>query len=278
MGAGAVCEIDLSFTTPDHIERNQEFAIDFVKQSNVDSFEKAIRIIQAVETGPEKKPSLLQWNAPETNFSKSLADIMDVSKFPEDWKIPETDATELTKEFWKAMQLIDHFMPKTSASIKKMIFTYLFAKRDGYEGGSVSSRIGMIWLNPTTKWSTYLWAENIVHEFIHNALFLEDMIHQVFPLAADVMEEDNAICLSAIRKTRRGYDKSFHSAFVSLGIINFYRAIGAPERAERFVVPLIHCVEELTAKEDVLSLHGRALLMELSEKTIGCTSLLQETA
>ncbi|MGI2225414.1 aKG-HExxH-type peptide beta-hydroxylase [Shewanella frigidimarina] len=275
MGSGVVCEIDLSFTAPDRIRRNQEFILEFVKPVSVKSFEQAIRIIQALETNPSQSSPLLQWSAPENNFSKSLADIMDVIEFPLDWRIDETKVPRLTNEFYKTKDLIKKYLPQTSESIDKLIFSYLFAKRGGYEGGSVSSRIGMIWLGPTETWSTYLWAENIVHEFIHNALFLEDMVHQVFPYGSDVMVEEEALCISAIRKTRRGYDKSFHSAFVSLGLINFYQAISKQERSEKFIVPLIHCVEDLTKNERLLSAHGRTLLSELTEKTIHAAELLQ---
>ncbi|MCY0111581.1 HEXXH motif-containing putative peptide modification protein [Pseudomonas monsensis] len=278
MGAGAVCEIDLSFAAPDHIERNQKLILEFVKTTEEKSFEHAIRVIQAIETNPSRSSPLLQWDAPENNFAKSLADIMDTVEFPSRWRIEEARIPTLTSEFCKAKNLIKNFLPQTSESIDKLIFSYLFANRSGYEGGSVSSRIGMIWLNPTETWSTYLWAENIVHEFIHNALFLEDMIHQVFPFGADIMAEESALRISAIRKTRRGYDKSFHSAFVSLGIINFYQAIGKAERAEKLIVPLVHCVEDLTRNERVLSAHGRALLVELAEKTINVAQQLQETA
>lgn len=277
MSEGAICEIDISFAAPTRIEQNQQFIINFIKNVGANSFQKAIRIIQAAETNPEIPPVMLQWNAPETTFSKSLADIMDVSAFPEDWKISEADVASLTHEFHCAKKLIDKFLPATSSSIEKLVFSYLFAKRSGYEGGSVSNRIGMVWLNPTKAWSTCLWAENIVHEFIHNALFLEDMVHQVFPLDVDSMAKEGALCLSAIRKVRRGYDKSFHSAFVSLGIINFYKTIDRREKAKKYVIPLLHCVNELSSRDKVLSEHGRALLRELAIKTIACIELLRET-
>lgn len=54
MGAGAVCEIDLSFAAPDHIERNQKLILEFVKTTEEKSFEHAIRVIQAIETNPSR--------------------------------------------------------------------------------------------------------------------------------------------------------------------------------------------------------------------------------
>jgi hypothetical protein len=66
---------------------------------------------------------------------------------------------------------------------------------------------------------------------------------------------------SAILKIKRGYDKSYHSAFVAFVITRLRDYLGIPWAA--MWQPLKSSIAELVARRDVLSPHGARLLAEL---------------
>lgn len=172
---------------------------------------------------------------------------------------------------------ISRFMtlfPELFASFVSLIRYVIFARRDGYSGGTVSSRIGLIWLSPSEDWSDDEWLENIIHEFVHNALFLEDLVHCIFLTGSTRLEEPDALATSAIRQVKRGYDKSYHSAFVSQTIVEYYLALGQTEKAASFSFPLVICVEDLAKNTKLVSGHGKELLMNLCVKVLEKYSVL----
>jgi hypothetical protein len=98
---------------------------------------------------------------------------------------------------------------------------------------------------------------------VHNALFIEDMVHGVLIAGSDRLAQLDAQAKSAIRQVKRGYDKSYHSAFVSFTIVEMYRALGRPDLADSFVAPLVVCLGDLVAQRRFATPHGQELLIEL---------------
>lgn len=153
------------------------------------------------------------------------------------------------------------------------VAAYKIPERDG---GSVSCCIGLIWLSPRPEWTAMHFAEMLVHEFIHNSVFLEDMVRGIMPTPS-LLEHQDALSVSAIRRTRRPYDKAFHSACVAAGIMYYYMSIGRTADAEihfdalrRTVVDLHDRDRALRARGlDLLTGNGRQLLDELRQFVTG---------
>lgn len=150
---------------------------------------------------------------------------------------------------------------------------YRIPQRDG---GSVSCNIGLIWLSPRRDWTVEYCGEMLVHEFVHNAVFLEDMVRGIMP-TPELLEQDDALSISAIRQTRRPYDKAFHSACVAAGIMYYYHAIGRDAEAQRHLDPLKRTIESLgesdqalkCQSQDLLTKNGRELVEELRQFVAG---------
>ena len=64
------------------------------------------------------------------------------------------------------------------------------------------------------------YAEAQYHEFIHNSLFLDDLVNSIFPDTKVITTED-ALVTSTIPKIKRPLDRSFHSAGVAIGLMHF---------------------------------------------------------
>jgi hypothetical protein len=174
----------------------------------------------------------------------------------------------LEERFFLAIALFEQRFPDTFALFKTLIRYVVFAGRVGYSGGTVSNRIGLIWLAPTPDWSVELWLENLVHEFVHNALFLEDMVHGVLVAGGDRLEASDALAMSAIRQERRGYDKSYHSAFVSLAIIELYEGLNRFDLAEPFLSPLIVCLGDVVRLRRFATPNGQDLLASAAKAVL----------
>ena len=122
-----------------------------------------------------------------------------------------------------AMDVINKTSPELYLAITQLIGSIAFYKAEhvGYAGGSISSALGVIWQDPRAykEFSVSHYAEQIVHEFIHNTLFLVDMVKGLF---VDQQKFLKAKVWSPIRHQLRSYDRTFHACYVSTGKHTFY--------------------------------------------------------
>jgi hypothetical protein len=129
-------------------------------------------------------------------------------------------------------------------------------KRPG-SSGSLSSLIGLVWLNPTDDWTIVDYAENIVHEFVHTSIFIEDLVWGVFTKPHFYTPPDSLVT-SAILKYPRGFNISFHSVYVAVGLTIFLRAAHQDERAAEVAAGLAATVPQLRRIQDEhLTGHGK---------------------
>jgi len=120
-----------------------------------------------------------------------------------------------------------------------------------------------VWLNPRPAWSDLDWLENLVHEYIHQSLFIDDMCHGLFEVDGEVLARKEALVRSALLEVPRPYDRAFHSCFVSFGLMQLDLRVGAPERIVAHVEPLQTTLLQLFAKSHYLTPHGRHVLESL---------------
>ncbi len=278
-------EIGLSSLSRHRFHRNSIELCNYYAKTigqTTSSFPTAILELQSPELGHLSndcgQPTLL-WNVEDYAFQAALLEIMDINKLPEDWKYTPQAVEKLEEVAIQGMNLFKELMPETFLILQESIPYILMGNRFGYGGGSISSRIGLIWLAPLEDWSIETWAENIVHELVHNILFIEELVNTIFRYSVQEMAEPNATAISAIRQEKRGFDKSFHSAFVSFSIAKFYLLHGSAEKVKAILPPLIVCLNDLVQNNWVLTLNGKAMLDELIDHTlsmareINCQSL-----
>lgn len=145
-----------------------------------------------------------------------------------------------------------------------VIASYLLAHKNGAGGGSSGDQLGVVWLNPPRTWMVADYAEAILHESVHQALFLDEMINRVYAVDSRTMSEPENSVVSAIRRERRPYDASFHAACVAVELLEFFEKAGLHERYELVAEGVRQTVPELEDRAHVLTEHGRSILGELS--------------
>ncbi|XP_071087999.1 uncharacterized protein [Haliotis cracherodii] len=167
----------------------------------------------------------------------------------------------------KALDVINKTHSELYSAMVQMISSIAFFKDDSdlYRSGSITSALGLVWLDPRQEWTVPLMAEQIVHEFIHTSLYYAELVHGTY---RDVSRLPEAQVMSAIRHVPRNYDKSLHAAYVSAGLITFHTRVGLFERAAQLAKTLPGAVQELNrvnAETDVLDESGRAMLDFLTD-------------
>jgi len=166
------------------------------------------------------------------------------------------------------LDLIEEVDPTLRYLISQLVATIACYRVPGTDGGSVSSCIGLIFVNPAPHWTRESWAEIVVHEFIHTCMYVEDMVQCVFPDPRLWTHED-AMTTSAIRQTRRPFDKVYHSACVSIGTMYLKHALGL--NPDEHLAPLRRSVREMgeadrrmqAAALELLSENGRTILHQM---------------
>ena len=184
--------------------------------------------------------------------------------------IPHTERDRIAANIGAAKELLRRADPKLHDLVIQLVGSVAAYRIPSRDGGSVSCCIGLIWLSPREDWPIPYYAEMLVHEFVHNSVFLEDMVQGVMP-NPHLLDHEDALSISAIRQTRRPYDKAFHSACVSAALMRFYEALGRQTDSLRYQIPLRRTVADLIEHDrtlrasglDVLTDNGRCMLEEL---------------
>jgi hypothetical protein len=148
--------------------------------------------------------------------------------------------------------------------IELTIGEIFLAQETGSEGGTMSSAVGLIWLNPRAGWDPRKAGENIVHEWIHNMLFLADMVSPLFAVDYTGLSEESAHATSAILHRKRPFDRCYHSAAVAAGLVFFHTISGDPQEADALAGPALKTVRELQEKPELMTPSGADLIEDVA--------------
>lgn len=211
------------------------------------------------------QPLLTFGDEPEFK-ARTLEHLMLVPELPAGWQYSEQERPALDAGVAEGRALLGEVAPEMLETVDLLIGELVFGRADIRSGGSIGDSIGVIWLGPKGGWSAHRYAEALAHETVHNVLFLEDMVRTIFACPTPQLEEEDALIRSALLQRRRSYDKAYHSALVSLVVIQLADALG--ERAPRFdglVAPTRTTIDEMLRKPQFLTDNGRVVLEEMDQ-------------
>jgi len=175
---------------------------------------------------------------------------------------PLTERAHIFDRIADSLEYIRAADPKVLSLIQQLIGTIAVCRQSDSAGGSAAALTGMVWLNPRPTWTIVDYAEVLVHEYLHNSMFLVDMVDNVFRRPVDF---DRELVPSAIIGTPRPFDRAFHSAFIVTGLNQFLLAANQSERANRVLWALDSTLAALQEKRYLLTEHGEKLLDDLIE-------------
>ncbi len=196
---------------------------------------------------------------------ETLKHLLILEELPDNWKYLPQEIEQIKGHVRGAFQILKDLDPEVFSAFQVLIGTLVFGRKAHYDGGSLSSLIGAIWVGLSPDQADLDYAELILHEFVHHALFLDDMVNRIFLVGEARLAQSDGLVQSAILKIRRGYDKAFHSAFVAFVLAQLYQKMGEPTKAQEFIEPLLITVSGLQANTKFLTTHGQAILKSLAD-------------
>lgn len=203
----------------------------------------------------------------DENLQKGLLDLGMIDS--EDLKdqshvYPEDKQEVIQGNINKALGLIDLLHPSLGNLINQLVGTFLILNKKGFGGGSVSNIMGLIWLNPQEEWNVIDYAEAIYHEFIHQSVFLDDMVNSMFP-DPDACATDEGLVTSTILKRKRPLDRSYHAACVSIGVMHLYYLFNDSNKSKQHMDDLKITIDEINGKREFLGGQGLITLKEINK-------------
>jgi hypothetical protein len=242
------------------------------------SYFEALNALQAVAL------PLPQTSRPDVRLRKQdhLADgLLSVFHLKSNWP-DEATADELyeTMAFIEAafeqLESADASCGGTFSSlVSHRIAVAVFAADFSGGGMSEAHNLGLVCFGMGSRWPDMAahFAETFIHEAVHQALFLEDMLHRVFKDEARARLSDRPLeAYSTTRATNRPYDVAFHAACVTSTLAEYRRCVrptASPAQdashVQRELQRSVRDLEQL--REQALTSDGNRILDELIRMT-----------
>lgn len=266
---------NLPYLNNSHIKQNINELYDFTKEeygtnleedaSLKEKYFEAINNLQSVQVPYSKEEIIISFE--DKYLQNSLLDLkmIDQEDLINNKHIFNSEEQEETRNrIKKALQLIKSLHRDLYELIEIIVGSFLILRKENFGGGSVSNILGMICLNPQNDWNIIDCAEAIYHEFIHQSIFLDDMVNSIFP-DANACDQEEALVTSTILKRKRPLDRSFHAAGVSLGVMHLYYLLHDKEKSYQHYDDFKQTIEELNDKTQFLDDHGIYTLQEFNK-------------
>jgi len=177
------------------------------------------------------------------------------------------DAPNVAQRVSEAEDMLRSFDPTAGRYIGDLVGEIILLHKDGYIAGSFWHVLGVIWMSPGPAWHLSDYAEALLHESVHQSMFLTDMVRGLFRGAEEELRSPEMLVMSPIRGVRRPYDAAFHAATVSTTLVNFHEWTGLADRAREFSVPLLVTLAELYERRHILTETGEQILDRMMEAT-----------
>jgi hypothetical protein len=215
--------------------------------------------------GNESSRHVLRFDVEDPVARENLRLLFD-GREPDDWATVsrEKDAAGITRLVGEAEALLEAYASSAAAVLRLLIGSILIARLDVDDilGSSHGDLLGTIWINPQTAWEGADYAEMILHEGVHQSLFLDEMVSTLFVRPPREMEDESSLVLSPSVGVPRPYDLAFHSSVVVTALADFYAALALPRprRVEANLARLPVSIAGLRRRDDLLTGHGEGLL------------------
>jgi hypothetical protein len=246
--------------------------------------ENASAVAEALQSGTyfdalnkmqPRKIKLPNSELPTLDFARSdqgealIRHFLGIDDVTDEMRFAPDDEPRLANNIESGFDVLRAAYPASVDSVRVLVAEFLFAKQKGSGGASLGDQLGVIWLNPPARWERVDYAEAILHESVHQALFLHEMVNRVYDAGIEEMEDEESLVVSAVRRERRPYDASFHAACVAFELRGFYLRLGDDERATPFTEGLQQTLPELVERRRVLTDVGDEILGQMVNEIPG---------
>ncbi len=191
-----------------------------------------------------------------------LLDVLLADDAPAAQALPAASARPVVEYCRQALSLMARVAPGLAAGFATLMAAVIVASAGKRAAGSSSNCISAMHLSPRAKWPVAKYAELLLHEFVHQALYLDECVHGMFA-QPDRTAKYESLVLSAVRHVPRPYELAFHGACVAFVQSRFYARLGIADPLH--LEPVESVLPGLREHRDRLSEHGMLRLAELAD-------------
>jgi HEXXH motif-containing protein len=209
-----------------------------------------------------EEPPALHFDLEEPGMTAALRYLLRGDDAPSELELEAAKAAYARERFEAAWSLLEARAPEFLESVRILVGHFVFAELPELEGQtSLRNTLGTVfWISPYDNWKPKHFADAIVHESTHQALFLSDMVRGCFRVDRAGLEAPEALAKSSIREIPRPYDLAFHAACVDAVLLSLFSALGDEAEMRRRSAAVMPALEDLDGKSHLLTEEGRGVL------------------
>ncbi len=179
---------------------------------------------------------------------------------------PNVDFTERHERVQRALKQMPELDEEIASIFSLVVHTIFFAPLREIKGGSNSTAIGTLWLNPRPHWSDQDVLEIMVHESTHNLIFLDELVHTHYTDYDEVRKEENNAWSPSLLKPRP-LDKVLHALTVDAEVLQFREQVMGHPKEEKPLHPRSSVMIERMKKSlsTIVGTHREKILTERSK-------------
>lgn len=178
--------------------------------------------------------------------------------------LPEAGRAAITSQIDSAIAMIEEFHDGYAAVVHDLLCTVILGTGVKSVSASLGHQIGTAFINPQQGWTVLDMAEQILHESIHEAQYLDQMIHEWYARPFHELLASDVLVTSPIRRVPRPVPLVLQAATVGVAIMDLRSWSGAMEAASEMCGHLAQSLGGVKQHEDLLSDRGRQVLHELA--------------
>jgi HEXXH motif-containing protein len=192
-------------------------------------------------------------------------------RYPE--PLPKARRNTIALQVEEAIALIEEFNPGYAATVHDLLCTVILGAGVKSVSASVSHQIGIAFINPRESWTVLDMAEMLLHEAIHQAQYLDQMVRDWYTKPFHELIASDVKATSPIRRTPRPIPLVLQAAAVGTAIMDMRSWAGQEDSACEMCGNLARSLTGVKQHEDLLSERGLQVLYELAKEVAASPAL-----
>lgn len=174
------------------------------------------------------------------------------------------------REHWdtmlrQAVRQVHDLNPDLGRMVDLLVTDVVIVNSRSDGGGSANTLPGLVVMSPG-DWGVGEYAECLVHEALHTALFVLDLAYGMFALPPNEMAKDEHRALSAVKiGQKRPLHAAMHAAAVAVPLMYTQHRRGVDNLVSKYATSLRAACRDMRTHRDVFTPYGQLLLDEMSE-------------
>lgn len=179
-------------------------------------------------------------------------------------RVPGTKHAAVQTGIDDGLKLVEEYHVGYAETVGQLIAVIVVGSNSAVLSGSDSSQLATIFLSPRDNWGQLDYAEAILHEGVHQAQFLDQMIEPWFERPHWDLNREELMVISPIRRVRRPLPLTLEAACVAAVLLDLLWWVGDHGRATEMAVATAESLTGVKKLDQLLSSRGRSIVDQLA--------------